>query len=383
VRKKKFAGRTFNLLPVKAGFTISHIPISSMMMVAMLRDMGLEKFPGDGRDVDRDAIWRKHFNVNLVETRTRRFAHRIVTDGCAVSVLINKPTCIVCPRCAGSDEERAELFKLYKADKQCTHFVGIDPGVTDVVTVASRDGTVVSYSSAKYYENAGYNTSRRRVNAWTAETKVATSEIPKAETASLPILKANIKAYMARLPALLKHRAEKGFRNMRFMRYVGKKQAIDEICELIVPKGKTSVVGFGNWKGLGSSPISRRCAGPLQEIKLQLSGNKDVRMLSIDETRTSKGCHGCGHELTNMRAKHTKFRNTKDENGDLTRSSFTTVAKIHKVLHCRSSHSAPTSSGRCGATWNRDVNASKNILMLMMLDILGMPRPRAFCRGGV
>jgi transposase len=39
-------------------------------------------------------------------------------------------------------------------------------------------------------------------------------------------------------------------------------------------------------------------------------------------------------------------------------------------------------SRRCGATWNRDANAAKNLLMLMMLEILEIPRPAAFLAGG-
>ena len=91
-------GRTFTLLPTKAGFTISHIPISSVFLMSVLKNMRKERFKGDGRDVDQDALWRNYFNVNLVETKVRKFGGSIVTDGCAVSVLLaNAKTCIVCP----------------------------------------------------------------------------------------------------------------------------------------------------------------------------------------------------------------------------------------------------------------------------------------------
>ena len=63
---------------------------------------------------------------------------------------------------------------------------------------------------------------------------------------------------------------------MRFLRYKKKKLAINEICEMIAPKGTVNVVGFGEWNGGGGTPISRQCAGPLEEIKLQLTKQKTL-----------------------------------------------------------------------------------------------------------
>jgi len=371
--KTRFRGRLFTLLPTKAGFTISHIPVSSMMMVGILKKMGLERFDGDGRDADRDAIWRRHFNVNLVETVTRRFGMRIVTDGCAVSVLLRKPTCLVCPD-AGCGVSDARL--LLKEGADYLRCVGIDPGVTDVVTIAARGTTDVQHiSSAQYYEDAKFNMSRRRTDRWNAETEDEIHLIPTGETASLPALQAHITAYLTRLPALIAHRAQRGYRGMRFLRFVSKKKAINSMCGVIAPPDKVTIVGFGNWRGPNGTPIRRRCAGPLQEIKLQLSGMPNVIMLTIDEFRTSKTCHGCRRELTKMKAVETKV---KWFNGEKVVTSAT--SRIHKVLHCRSSQSDPITRGRCGATWDRDTNAAKNILMLTECEVMGDPRPDAFSR---
>jgi hypothetical protein len=54
-------------------------------------------------------------------------------------------------------------------------------------------------------------------------------------------------------------------------------------------------------------------------------------------------------------------------------------ARIHKVLHCSSSANNG-GSPRCGTTWNRDVNASLNILRLGVLDVFDIARPTVFCR---
>ena len=49
--------------------------------------------------------------------------------------------------------------------------------------------------------------------------------------------------------------------------------------------------------------------------------------------------------------------------------------RVHKVLHCRNS-SEPYRG--LGGTWNRDVNASLNILYLLKLEVRRLPRPTEF-----
>jgi hypothetical protein len=404
--------------------------------------LGKERFPAgpdgradhDGRHADHDAVWRRWFDVNRVETHTRRFGNRITTDGCSVSVLVRKQSCLVCPD-GGDRWDPQELRRLLNEDRGrgLTRFCSVDPGFTDVVVTASLrigeapeslrvwgeapeslrigeapeslrigEAPVQSYSSARYYEKAHYNTSRRRTAAWNAQTaaSVRSLEGVPSDTASLPALEQNARAYLAVLPGLLRHRSERGYRNMRFLRYVGKKRAVDEICELVAPKGPgVKVVGFGDWSGGHGTPVKRRCAGPLQEIKLQLRRREDVRFLSVRETNTSRTCHGCFHRLTNMRAVHTRVRAARDPQTGArvldpatgkptkaTRAASGRRTKIHKVLHCMKSSqdgAGPLAgSPRCGATWNRDANAAKNLLMLMMLEILGIPRPAAFMAAG-
>jgi hypothetical protein len=56
----------------------------------------------------------------------------------------------------------------------------------------------------------------------------------------------------------------------------------------------------------------------------------------------------------------------------------TSIGRVHKVLHC-------TSGGRgkspcCGTTWNRDTNASLNLLRILDCELSGIDRPRVFQR---
>jgi len=67
---------------------------------------------------------------------------------------------------------------------------------------------------------------------------------------------------------------------------------------------------------------------------------------------------------------------TRKQGGSQPKTMF---GKVHKVLHCRNSALCPLKD-RKETTWNRDVNAAKNILMLGLFEVLGYARPDAFRR---
>ena len=154
------------------------------------------------------------------------------------------------------------------------------------------------------------------------------------------------------------------------MRYVFKQKAVSDIASMIAPNGVFTVVGFGDWSGPGGTPIKRRFCGPLQEIKRELARRTESCLLrSIWEYRTSKVCSVTKTELVNMFAESTTFDRKVGAKVPQPRS------RIHKILHCRNSKGA---SRLHGGTWNRDVNAARNILMLLQLEVRGAARPVEF-----
>lgn len=184
-------------------------------------------------------------------------------------------------------------------------------------------------------------------------------------SAGVPVF---IRSYLAAFRPLLQHRAARGYRNARFMRYVFKQRAVSQICDLVAPAG-FYVVAYGDWKAASNSPISRRWAGPQQEIKHELQRRGNVLFRNMWEYRTSVTCSSTWRRLSNMRAHGTQFDRESWEMATSAR-----YVKVHKALHCRSSAGALWR--RRGGTWNRDANASRNILMLLMLEVLGAERPK-------
>jgi hypothetical protein len=369
LRKK---AKMFTLLPTKSGFTISNIPISNLAFINILKETKLENnLKGYGTCQDHRRLWSKYFNLNGIETKTHKFNNYIITDGYAVSAILCKSSSIVCSCESDGFKELKHLYREWCDNDNNKNFIdmkGADPGFTDIVTTASIGGNIESYSSAKYYENSKVFLSQRRTNKWNKETESIIRAISTGQTAKFENYKTHARDLLTYLPILLKHRAERGYRSFRFLRFVYKKKTINEICDMIAPRDKVTIVGFGDWGGGNGTPISRRCAGPLQEIKMELKRRDNVFLRSINEKRTSVTCHNCNCRLSNMRADSVKVK--RDGTHELKQNS-----KIHKVLHCKNSHNGTI---HCGTTWNRDVNASKNILMLLMLNVLGLPRPEAF-----
>lgn len=379
-------GRTFTLLPVKRGFTISAIPISSLFMLSMMRECGLVDFAGDGRhlcEVEQRYLWRQAFDIESLETRNSRFDNYITTDGVSVSVLMDRSASIEAGRKNWlTPEEMSSLAQDERVDK-----VAVDPGIDDVTTTARVDGSVSSFSSARYYEEALYNVSRRRINKWNAQTEELHQQFAgtTAETASFEGLCQYARVYLCTLRPLLLHRADKGYRNMRFMRQSAQRALVVQIGLSVAPRkadgDSHTVVGMGNWRGPGKTPIKRRTCGPLEKVRLELKHRPDVTLVPVDEHKTSCTCHNCGNRLTNMCATTTRF--------DVATGAFVSKkSKIHKVLHCRPSvktgnnlENSEGSASCCGTTWNRDVNAAKNMLRLLLCMLKGEPRPLAFCRG--
>ena len=375
-RKKKFKGKTFTLLPCKSNFTLSYIPISSMTMIQVLKDLKLINIVGDGRDEDKHAIWARFFNLNAIETMTRRFADRIVTDGYGVSILMDKPSCSCCKietdggfsKCIEHVEKKPDGSKGWKPNV----LVGaVDPGLTDVVTTAYTAGKEThSYSSSRYYQRALIHTSNRRTANWNKDTEELVKNAPSCEMTLVKY----ICHYLSIIDRMLAHRAHKGYRAMRFLRYVKKKEAIEEIVELVAPKENVVILGFGDWKGPGKTPISRKTCGPIQDIKFALSKRKNVIMEEIDEYGSSKHCSCCHNVLTNMKAERTIQKKQPNGIWKITKQR----GHVHKILHCRSSTNGL--GGHCGASWDRDINASRNLLVLTQCQIFGIQRPVAFCR---
>jgi predicted DNA binding CopG/RHH family protein len=79
--------RLFSLLPLKNGFSLSHIMIARTEL-----DNILKMIPGEFRDEEHaEDIWRRLFDFEQYETKNRKFAYLLTTDGYTASLRFQKP----------------------------------------------------------------------------------------------------------------------------------------------------------------------------------------------------------------------------------------------------------------------------------------------------
>ena len=104
--------------------------------------------------------------------------------------------------------------------------------------------------------------------------------------------------------------------------------------------------------------------------KLEAELKKVCRVVSVDEFRTSKVHNACGCKLQHRYChKHKKKKYIED-----TTDGVGKIVKVHSVLFCdnRSCESI---------SMNRDENASRNILQLLVQQLQNNSRPTHFSRG--
>ena len=84
--------KSFNLLHNKSSFVLSQVEISSTCLKDVVSYLKIPDVQNNFKE-NLDAYWRSLFNINRYETRERKFAYTIYTDG-KVEVL-----CRLCRLC--------------------------------------------------------------------------------------------------------------------------------------------------------------------------------------------------------------------------------------------------------------------------------------------
>lgn len=419
--------KTFTILPTKGDFILGHATISRSTLRDVLQMLPpvsranimaalLPSFP-DVQSPQRqalvgaltrpranfspamfqdapltDAIWFLLFDVQRHQTATRKFNFEISTNGYEISLQFQKPKP---PNLR--PEDRDPDFDPFPAIRVFDRVFGLDPGKTYLATafggeVVDGQSRIVQISTREYYHLAHMN---RRVKwekgireHFPAYTQVI-NNMPSLKTQDLATFEAGTRYVLLNCDYLLGFGRDKPFRKWRFTIFIESTKALTEIAKRIVgprtlANGQPArvLVGFGDWsqpngfKGLRKAPLKR--------FRKEL--RKHATVVSVDEYRTSKVCSGCQSPTAMRPAKFELIKRCRnnarcDPNvidalcRKCTFNAENAGRKLpsHQVLHC--------TNGACAITWQRDVNASRNLYDLVQAMLAGHARPHAFTRG--
>ncbi|CAL8461365.1 g896 [Coccomyxa elongata] len=346
--------RLFSLVPTKQGFECSHIKICANGLYSLLKRNGIKHLPKDA-DTFRpvaDAYWRRFFHISKFETINRRFAGEILTDGKGVSIVLRRPKAEASTPGATLDPNAfGEVW-------------GLDPGRREMFVASNDAEKVQRVTTRQFYHDAKYRESNAKIKGWQdrdPEILGAFRNMPSKKHSHLEGLQAYVGYLLPMLDTLMRWHMRKGFRDLKFKRYVFAKKVLRTICQdLTREAGQNTLVGFGDWSNQDSAGIIKKSpAGPVKRLENEL--RRHCRVVSVDEHLTSKLHSCCHHRMKQMYQQR------------MCRDGVMRSVKVHSVLHC-------DNNGCHGMTVNRDVNASRNILHILRATAGGGPRPEAFHR---
>lgn len=345
--------RLFSLLPTKQGFECSHLKICTNGLYGLLKRSGVENLPPDGKQFREvsDLFWKRLFKIEKFETENRKFSGEILSDGKAVSIVLRKPKC---PETAGMNPDLDSFEEVW----------GLDPGRREVFVASNDTGEVKRCSTKHYYDMTGYKRSVHKIQRWqkrSTEISEALERLPKKKTSESESLRVYISTVLPSLDLLLRFHILRGYRGLKFQRYMGRQKALRKLCDNITATaGRKTLVGFGDWSNRDIAGIIKKSpAGPVKQLERELK--KRCTVVSVDEFRSSK-LHECCHEPLKM-SRHVR----------MCKDGVVRNVQVRSVLFCANK----SCNGMCV---NRDVNASRNMLALLRSELSGNGRMAAFRR---
>lgn len=353
--------RSFTLLPHKHGFTLSHITICNAGLKNTLKYIA-KKTKVENNDIDSgldikqftensEKYWRELFNINKYETKTKKFGFTILTDGKSVVLQMRKP-------------KKPEMTITDYTNQTYDNFVGIDPGVRALITSYDVNNNITQVSTKEYRHKSKMIYACKKREGWYKrwEYYEEWKQIPSIKTSKTSVMKEYFKYVFPRMRIFMEFHKEKGFRNLNFTSYCRSKATLAKICQRIAGDNNVkTLVGFGDYSqqhGL----IKSHPTTPILRLKREL--HKYCKVVGVDEYNTSKTCSLCNNPIELYRNRI--FRKNK---GVLEQKAR--MSNIHSVIRCK--------TNECKlCCMDRDINASKNILGLLLTQFRGEDRPVCF-----
>ena len=392
--------KKFTLLPQKGEFIPSYIKICNKSLADLISIWT----NGTSPDImkDKRKYWEDYFYLERFETKNRRFDYEIKTDGYNVDILLKTlmPGSEVLYDLDDSPEKKIQVIKEIrdkeKAEKdrlkaererlkaegkkrpkiekkpktenkptivicddweQC---LGLDPGKRSLFTTCSNDDQTLRCTRKEYHHRIRLKKFQKKINHRITVFDQRLNGLTFKVTTVEDYL-TNLTRMLNRLNEMIKFYEKKFFRKLKFSRYIRKQKTFHQLVNRITNE-KITVVGYGNG---GSNGVGIKGASmPIKTFRRHLEQDKKAIVVGIDESYTTKMCFQCQEETDVV--KHWKEKEKKDGTKKLV------LIETYGLRRCK--------NNECRITWDRDINASQNILLLLTCLMEGSVRPSYLCK---
>jgi hypothetical protein len=260
----------------------------------------------------------------------------------------------------GNKLTEAELI-----DELVKHVVVFDPGKIRLLTGINKDGDIFKYNSRERRFRTGIKRNRKRRYKLLNQNKVVKETIEdfneNGKTTKYESFKRFVIEKVKIRNELKEHYEQMDYRKMRFQGYISTQVENERIVKKIKEiYGDNIIIGIGNG---GQNGNNLKNTEPTIGIGLiRIIKKHFCHVFLIDEHRTSKVCSCCKDEV--------------EYYTEITKQRTYTKGALycHSLLVCKNK--------KCCKLWNRDINASKNILEIMEAEVRGKERAEYFKRKG-
>ena len=298
------------------------------------------------------------------------FHSQIQTDGVGVSIIFSKPK-VKTPKIPKSEEE-PEFYYLEDVNvPQNKKIVGIDPGKSDIIYCIDENRETFRYTAnqrrfetgAKKYRKYMYENKKRQViNGKT----VIEHETQLGKTGSKTCDLEKFQEYIMNKTdvndQLFEYYRLSKTRKFKLNRYFNTERSESNMVNNFKKKYGSpdqTIIAFGDHT---QGQRQMRGLEPTKDIGMRrLLRKHGYGVYLVNEFRTSKLCHKCKCDTEKFQHEFSKKPKT-----------FGMSLLVHGLIRCK--------NGKCGIKWNRDYNASLNILEIAWSLVEGKGRPREFCR---
>lgn len=292
-----------------------------------------------------DHWWAWAFKLNKITTASdavggsptklgqRRFGYYLSTDGLSTSVQVRVPKAEWVPPTVdhyGFDEEgEYQPLDVTEGDR----VIALDPGRISPFTGIYGDAPTdkITCSKLEYRQRAGFTEAQRLRVRWmknAPDVQRINTGIPTAKTSTTATFQVHLQYTLLHRDTLCSFYGARRWLRLRWKCHIAKEKMWEVMIRRITNGNQRTIVALGDASFAHNS--RGHASTPTKELRRRLKGRCRLRM--IDEYRTSITCSKCDGSLP----KRTRY---------------------WQVKVCQDI---------CLTSWNRDVNAARNILAIFL-----------------